>query len=317
VRELSGIASAAWTSSLPLTGETWVDLIATVGDIRPSSQKPSANYRFVGPEYFRTLSMPITRGRSLDERDRNRSVTPAVISARAAATLWPGEDPLGRLFTRADPATHFEVIGVVVDGHPTALDAESPLMVYVPYWYKNEGKSVLVVQTAGDATAVAGQLRRVIRAVDPETAIADISPLQRVVDKALGGRRYQMWLFTAFGAVALLIATVGVYATTAYGVSRRRREMNIRVALGARASQVFALILRQSATPLVAGIAIGCAGALVTGRVVASLLFSVRPGDPLVMASVVALVAAVGVLAASAAARQGLRIDPASALRDE
>jgi len=144
-----------------------------------------------------------------------------------------------------------------------------------------------------------------------------VSPLQRVVDKALASRRYQMWLFTAFGLVALLIATVGVYATTAYGVSRRRREMNIRAALGARASQVTALVMRQSLTPLFAGIAIGWAGALAVGTVVAGLLFNVRATDPGVLATVAALVGAVGVVASATAARQGLRVDPAAALRDE
>ncbi len=316
-RDLPGITSAAWTSALPLTGETWVDLIARIGDIRPSSQKSSANYRFIGPDYFRTLSMPIAKGRAIDERDRNRAVVPAVISARAAQTLWPGEDPLGQQFARGDPSQHFEVVGIVADGHATALEAESPLMVYVPYWFNNEGKSVLMVRTPGEATAVAAELRRVIHAVDPEIAIADVSPLRQVVDKALAGRRYQMWLFTAFGAVALVIATVGVYATTAYGVSRRRREMNIRAALGARASQVIALVLRQSLTPLFAGIAAGCAGALAIGTVVASLLFKVRAADPFVLATVVVLVGAVGVLASATAARQGMRVDPAAALREE
>src|SRR5262249_28238082 len=151
----------------------------------------------------------------------------------------------------------FEVVGVVADGHPTALEAESPLMVYVPYWFNNEGRSVLMVRTRGEAGTLADELSRAIHGVDPEIAIADGSPLQRVVDRAIEGRRYQMWLFAAFGAVALLIATVGVYATTAYGVSRRRREMNIRVALGARVSQVFALVVRQTAMPLAAGIAAG------------------------------------------------------------
>jgi len=315
--DLPGITSAAWTSALPLTGETWVDLIARIGDTRPSSQKSSANYRFIGPDYFRTLSMPIAKGRAIDERDRNRAVVPAVISARAAQTLWPGADPLGQQFARGDPSQHFEVVGMVADGHATALEAESPLMVYVPYWFNNEGRSVLMVRTPGEAAAIAGELRRVIHAVDPEIAIADVSPLRQVVDKALAGRRYQMWLFTAFGAVALLIATVGVYATTAYGVSRRRREMNIRAALGARASQVIGLVLRQSLTPLFAGIAAGCAGALAMGTVVASLLFKVRATNPFVLATVVALVGAVGVLASATAARQGMRVDPAAALRDE
>ena len=316
-RGLAGVTSATWTSALPLTGETWVDVIARKGDARPSSEKPSANYRFVGPEYFRALSMPVMKGRSIEERDRGKALIPAVISARAAETVWPGEDPIGRHFTRGDPTDQFEVVGVVIDGHPTTLEAESPLMIYVPYWHNNEGKSILLVGTSGSATALAGDLRRVIHSVDPEIAIADSSPLHRVVDTALQGRRYQMWLFAAFGAVALLIATVGVYATTAYGVSRRRREMNIRVALGARASQVFALVLRQSATPLLAGIVAGAAGALAVGTVVASLLFKVHASDPLVIASVAALVAVVGVLASATAARQGLRIDPAAALRDD
>ena len=316
-RDLPAVASAAWTSALPLTGETWVDLIASIDDRRPSSQKPSANYRFVGPEYFRTLSMPIAKGRSIEERDRNRAVAPAVISSRAAQTLWPDEDPIGRLFTRGDPDDRFEVVGVVVDGHATTLEAESPLMVYVPYWFNNEGKSVLLVRTRGDAPDVASDLRRAVHAVDPEIAVADVSPLRRIVDHALESRRYQMWLFSAFGASALLIASLGVYGTTAYGVSRRRREMNIRVALGARASQVFALVVRQSTAPVLVGIAIGCGGAVAIGTILASLLFNVRARDPLIIASVAVLVGAIGTLASAAAARGSLRIDPAAALRDQ
>jgi putative ABC transport system permease protein len=316
-RSLAGISTAAWTSALPLTGETWVDSVALVGDTSPPSKHPSANYRFVGPDYFRTLSMPITKGRSIDDRDRTSATTPAVLSARAAQTLWPNEEPIGRQFTRGDPAQVFHVVGVVADGHPTALEAESPLMVYVPYWFNNEGKSVLMVRTPGDPAAIASELGRAIHGVDPEIAIANESPLQRVVDRALEGRRYQMWLFAAFGAVALLIATVGVYATTAYGVSRRRREMNIRVALGARVSQVFALVLRQTAVPIVVGVVAGSLSALALGTVVASLLFKVRASDPIVIASVVAIVGLAGSLASATAARQGLRISPAEALRDD
>jgi putative ABC transport system permease protein len=160
-------------------------------------------------------------------------------------------------------------------------------------------------------------MRRAIKEVDPEIAIADAVPLASVVDKALEGRRYQMWLFVVFGMVAFVIATTGVYATTAYGVSRRRREMNIRVALGARASQVFGLVVRQSATALAAGLAVGCAGAVAIGSLVASLVFEGRARDPLVIAGVVMAVGIAGLTACAAAARQGLRIDPAAALRDD
>ncbi|PYR45273.1 MAG: hypothetical protein DMF95_21150 [Acidobacteria bacterium] len=205
----------------------------------------------------------------------------------------------------------------MADGRATALDTRPPLMVYVPYWFNNEGKSVLVAHIASDPAAAIGEVRRAVREVDPEIAIADAVPLAQMVDKALAGRRYQMWLFVAFGTVALIIATTGVYATTAYGVSRRRREMNIRMALGARASQVFGLVVRQSAAPLGAGLAGGCAGAAAIGTLVASLLFEVRARDPLIIAGVVMLVGAVGLAACATAAKQGLRINPAAALRDE
>jgi putative ABC transport system permease protein len=318
VQTLPGIISAAWTSALPLTGETWVDAVGRVDQLDPSIQRPSANYRFVGPDYFKTMSMSILKGRSIEDRDRTAAVVPAVISARVAGALWPGEqDVVGRQFTRANPNQRYQVVGVVVDGHPTALDSEAPLMVYLPYWANNEGKSALVVKTAGVVAPVVSQLRQAVRQVDPDIAIAETSPLQSLVDRAVEGRRYQMWLFVAFGCIALLIATVGIYATTAYAVSRRRREMNIRVALGARVSQVLALVLRQSTTPVAIGLLAGGAGALALGTVVASLLFEVRARDPLVIAGVLVLVGGVGLVAAAVAARHGLRLNPAAALRDE
>jgi putative ABC transport system permease protein len=319
VQRLPGVTSAAWTSLLPLNGETWVDVMSREGDTRPVSQRPRANYRFIGPDYFRTLSMPILKGRSIAASDRRGATVPVVVSQRAASTIWPGEDAVGRTFLRADPGQEkkFEVVGIVADGRAIALDTQPPLMVYVPYWFNNEGRSVLVARIAGDAPAAIGGMRRAIREVDPEIAIADAMPLVQVVDKALEGRRYQMWLFVVFGMVALVIATTGVYATTAYGVSRRRREMNIRVALGARASQVFGLVVRQSAVALGAGLAGGCAGAVAIGSLVASLVFEGRARDPLVIAGVVIVVGVAGLAACATAAKQGLRIDPAAALRDD
>jgi ABC-type antimicrobial peptide transport system permease subunit len=240
-----------------------------------------------------------------------------VISARAAQTLWPGDNPIGKPFSRGNPTAMFEVVGVVVDGHPTALDTDSPLMVYVPYWFNNEGRSVLVARTSGDAAAAIRDVRAIVRAVDPDVAIGHAAPLRDLVDKAVEGRRYQASLFIAFGIIALLIATTGIYATTTYGVSRRRREMNIRVALGASVSGVFALVLRQTAVPLAAGVVAGFAGALAAGRIVAGLLFQVRPRDPIVVALAILLVGGAGVLATTIATRQSLRINPVEALREE
>ncbi|HEY7501049.1 MAG TPA: FtsX-like permease family protein, partial [Vicinamibacterales bacterium] len=301
---------------LPLTGETFVDVI-----LRPdrpvSPDARSANYRFISPEYFHAVGMPILQGRSIEPEDRTSTVTPAVINSRAARTIWPGESAIGREFTRADASQKLQVVGVVSDGRVTSLESEPPLMVYVPYWFNNEGKSVLIVRAQGDAMTLVPAIRSVVGAVDPDVAVAKVAPLTHLIDAAVESRRYQASLFTVFGAAALLIAIVGVYATTAYGVSRRRRELNIRVALGAQVSQVFSLVLRQSVTPVAAGLAGGFAGALALGGVVTTLLYEVRPRDPFVLAGVLAIVASVAILSAAAATLTGLRIEPAAALRDD
>jgi predicted permease len=317
VRAMPGVLAASWTSALPLTGETWVDAIVRPDRAGTGAGKSSANYRFIGPDYFRAIGMPILQGRGLEESDRSSGSMPAVISSMAARMMWPAEDAVGREFTRGDPAQRFTVVGIVADGHVTALESDPPLMVYVPYWHNNEGKSVLVVRADGGTEALVTAVRGIVREVDPDIAIAKVAPLQSVVDAAVETRRYQSSLFTTFGASALLIAIVGVYATTAYGVSRRRRELNIRVALGARVSQVFGLVLTQSIVPVALGLAAGLAGALAIGGLVASLLFEVRSRDPLVLAIVVAVVALVGVASAATATLGGLQIEPASALRDE
>src|SRR5262249_19221255 len=157
--------------------------------------------------------------------------------------------------------------------------------------------------------------RSAIARIDPEIAIGDARTLEQLVDTSVAGRRYQMQLFVAFGLIALLIATLGVYSVTSYGVSQRRREMNIRVALGARRSQVMSMIVWRAASPVAAGLTAGSVGAVAVGGLVASLLFDVRPRDPLVIATVVAIVGTVGLAACLVAARQGLVIDPAAALR--
>jgi predicted permease len=317
VDQVPAVSAASWTSALPLTGETWVDKIVRRDGPAPSEASSSANFRFVGPQYFRAIGMPLLHGRGFEQTDRKHTAVPAVLSERAAHLFWPNENPIGRHFTRSNPDQQFEIVGIVPDGHVTELDQQSPLMVYLPYWFNNEGKSVLVVRTRGDAAAVLPEIRQLVRGIDPEIAIARTAPLRDVVDAAVEGRRYQASLFTNFGAVALMIALLGVYATTAYGISKRRREMNIRVALGARASQVFALVLRQSTVPVLIGVGVGTAGALAIGDAIASQLFEVKPRDPGVLGGVALLLALAGAISAAVAARGGVRLDPAAALRDE
>src|SRR5206468_455843 len=152
-----------------------------------------------------------------------------------------------------------------------------PLMVYVPYWWNspaaNRTTTSLLIKSAIDPGALMSAVHRVVRDIDSDIADGDARPLSDIVDAALALRRYQVRLFIAFGLVALIIAAVGVYGVTSYGVSRRRREMNIRVALGADSSAVLRLVVYQGAVPIIMGVALGVAGAMAAGNVVASLLF--------------------------------------------
>jgi putative ABC transport system permease protein len=318
IQAIPGVSSASWVSALPLSGENWVDGIQGVGETRALSQVPTANYRFVGPDYFRTMGMPLRRGRAFTASERTGPTLPAIITERTAAVAWPGVDPIGQRFIRGDPKqTPFEVVGIIADGHNTQIDAVSPLMVYVPYWFRSRLTVSLVARGAIDAAALGAEVRRVTKAFDAEIAIARVRPLQQLVDAALAARRHQVTVFLVFGAVGFLIAMIGVYGTTGYGVSRRRREMNIRLALGASPPAVLALVVRHSMIPLAIGVAVGVVAAVAASAVVASLLFEMSARDPRVIAGVAALAGASGILSSYTAARNGLRLDPAAVLRED
>jgi putative ABC transport system permease protein len=318
-RALPGVVTVSTISMRPLSGEGQVNTIAAEGSSGARSAQPTANFRFVAPDFFRTLGIPILRGRAFADRDRAwTDRTPALVSEPAARELWPGQDPLGKRFSRGlagEPA--LEVVGVVADAKLTSLERTPPLMVYVPFWWRSRAATSLLIKSAIDRAAMLGSVRRAVADVDPDIAVGDARPLIDIVDAAIAERRYQTQLFVAFGLVALSIAAIGVYGVTSYGASRRRREMNIRVALGARRAQVVALVARQAMASIGVGILAGVIAAIAAGGVVASLLFEVRARNPLVVAGVSLLVAGVGMAASVTAARRALAIDPAAALHEE
>ena len=173
------------------------------------------------------------------------------------------------------------------------------------------------MKTTSDPLSLAPSIRRAIERIDPEIAIGQSQPLEQAVEAATAGRRYQARLFMMFGVVSLLIAAIGVYAVTAYSLSKRRREMNLRVALGAEVSEVVRLVMQQTSAAIIPGVLAGVAGALAIGGTIASLLYEVQPRDPAVLAAVAITVALVAVAASLLATKNGLSIDPAAALRDE
>jgi hypothetical protein len=258
------------------------------------------------------------RGRAFEDADRGDGrPMPAVVSERTAARLWPDGDALGRHFSRDLPGeAGFEVVGVVADVKLTSLEPTPPLLVYLPYWWRARATTSIVIKSASDPSALMPAVRAAIRGVDPEIAIGDARPLDHLVEASMAPRRYQMQLFTTFGGVALFIATLGVYAVTAYGISERRREMHIRAALGARTRQLLGRAMREPLVPIAAGLGAGAGVAIATGGIVAGLLFDVTPRDPVILATAIVTVWSIGLLASFVAARQVLRIDPADALRE-
>jgi putative ABC transport system permease protein len=316
---LPGVTSVSTTSLLPMRGEGQVNFVVPAGRVLSGAERPSANYRFVDPNYFATLDLPLQRGRSFARADRDgRRLTPVVVSASLVRRLWPGDNPLGREFSRGvDGEPGFEIVGVAVDAQTTSADTPPPDMVYLPYWWQPRLSASLLVQTAQAPDGVVAMVRRAVADVDPQIAIGRVERLDDIVASATAGRWYQVRLFVAFGACAAAIATLGVYSVAAFAIARRRREMNLRIALGAPPSAIFGLLFRDTGAGVAAGIAAGLLGALLLGNAVAGVLYAVSPRDPLVLVTVAAGIAVSALATIVVAWRRELCVDPAAALRAE
>jgi len=306
-----GVLSAAIVTALPLQGETWVDSVSVPGDTRSDWQKPTVNVRFISPDYFRTMGIPLRSGRPFHDDDRRNVV---VVSEAVARLLWPGQDAVGRQLVDGNQPR--EVIGVAGDVRADA-DKLPVATLYRPYWDWAPSRAILVARSAGDPYAIAGAMRAAVSAVDPDVPLAEIRTMQEVFDQSVAQRRFQMRLAAAFAVTALLLATMGIYGVVSYSVARRSNEMGIRMALGAQAFQLYRMVLRQAMAPVVLGLAAGLAGALAAGRVLASLLYQVSPRDPQLLAAAALLLATVGLAASFLPARRAARLDPLNALREE
>jgi predicted permease len=308
-----GVASAAVVTALPLEGETWVDFVAVAGSDKPSFTRPSVNVRFVSADYFSTMGIPLTSGRTFAGTDRGRRV--AVISDKVARMLWPGQNPVGRKFER-NPKDEFEVIGVVGD---VRADADRPpvAMVYRPYWESAPRSVKVVARAIGDPRSIAGAIRSAIRGMDGDVPIPRMRTMAEVLDESVATRRFQMLLAELFAGIALLVAALGTYGVVSYSVARRRNEMGIRMALGAQPATLAGLVIRQGMFPVLLGLAGGLAVSLAGGRVLGSLLYEVSASDPVTMGGAVCLLALVGAAACLVPARRATRVDPLSVLRYE
>jgi putative ABC transport system permease protein len=308
-----GIASAAICTALPLTGETWVDAAWAPGDTRPQVERPIANVRFVSADYLGTMGIPLLSGRTFTDADRKRKV--AILSERMARQIWPGLDAVGRQFTRGDNSL-YEVIGVA--GDVRADPHKAPVaMIYRPYWDWAPRQVTLAVRAAGDPRSAAGTVRAAIRSVDPDLPVPQMRTMQEILEQSVEVRRFQMLLAAAFGGTALLLAALGIYGVVSCSVAHRTNEMGVRLALGARPWDLHRMVVIQAMLPVGLGLVIGIAVALAGGKLISTMLYEVRAGEPWVLASVAALLLFVSLAACWAPARRAATQDPLEALRYE
>jgi putative ABC transport system permease protein len=270
----------------------------------------------VSPGYFESLGIPIRRGRAFTSQDTSKSPLVAVVDESFARRHFPGEDPIGRGLSLGNGTEgFFEIVGVVGDVRYGGLDAGQDPTIYVPYAQDVFSTMWIVARTEGEPSAIASDVRSLLKNLDRNIPAFAMSPLTTVVSDSLGQRRFSMLLLGLFATIALLLAAVGLYGVIGYSVSQRTQEIGVRLAVGASRGRVLGMIIGQGLRLVGAGTVIGLAGALILARLVSTLLFEVTPFDPPSYAGTVLTLISVAILACWFPARRALRVDPIAALR--
>jgi putative ABC transport system permease protein len=323
VRAMPGVRSVGAVGDLPIAdgNSIWSILIdgspmLSVGDA------PSAMPQQVTPGYFRTMGIPVLRGREFTETDRGDAPPVALINETAAKRLWPDKNPIGGTIKMLNPSSPWAtVIGVVKDVRSAGYQAEVPSTMYFPH--AQAGKSAyytppdmnLVVKTDGAPLMLAGPVRDVVRRLSARTAVSKVQTMDAVVEASVAGRRFSTQLLGGFAVVALVLAAIGIYGVIAYDVSQRTYEIGLRMALGAKGAQVAGMMVSRGVRMVALGLIIGVAGSLAVTGVLQSLLVNVSRLDPVTIVGVVVVLGVVAAAAAYLPARRASAIDPMIALR--
>jgi predicted permease len=319
IRALPGVVSVGATTRLPLAGGGSTQPFVIEGrPVQAVAEQPTARTRYVSPDYFRTMGIPLREGRFFNDQDRENSAPVIIISDSMARRFWPGENPIGKRLT---PSFHLqqgprEVVGVVGDVK-TGLDSDASATMYMSYEQAPQSYMTIVARTASDPQKFIQTISKAIYAVDKEQALWDVRTMEQVLKTSVAGRRFNMTLLIVFAALALVLAAVGVYGVMNYSVTLRRRELGIRIALGARAVDILRLVIGQGLTLTLIGVGVGLIGAYILTHLMASLLYGVTATDLLTFFSVSCVLMAVGLLASYVPARRATKVDPMIALRSE
>ena len=328
VRTLPGVESAGVADNVPLDNGGSHQPIQIEGQpVVPMAEQPEVDVRVISPGYMRSMRTPIVRGRDFDDQDIAGRPAAVLVSQSMANQFWPGEDAIGKRLTMTFwPGLVREVVGVVGDVKLDSLDQARPsTTLYAPLGQLTEPPELdfhsfpmmLVVRSTTSPASMVSAVTNAVHDVDRNMPVRDIRTMDDLISTSLSQPRLNMFLLGIFSAMAVLLAGIGIYSVLSYSVRQRVPEIGIRLALGARLSDVLRLVVLEGMKPALIGVAIGIGGALALGRVVASLIFQVKPSDPLTFAGVVALLAMIALLACIIPAYRASRVDPVVALRNE
>lgn len=316
---IPGVASAALVTCSPLVSEGGSSWFIREGRPAAHPEELIANNRLVSENYFSTLRIPVRAGRMFSARDGADAPLVAVINESMARRFWPGESPVGKRFQFYDKPW-IQIVGVVGDVHQTGLDIDPVPEIYRPYSQDSQdwlAPRAVLVRTAGEPLAFASAVRRELRALDREAPIYGLDSMDALLEKSFALRKFQMFLVGAFGCVALVLASIGIYGIVAFASAQRRHEIGIRIALGASATDVLLMMLRKALSPVLAGLVIGIALALPLSRFLSSQLYHVEATDGFTFSSVSLLMIVIAGCAAYFPCRRASRTDPMLALRNE
>jgi putative ABC transport system permease protein len=320
IEALPGVEAATNVVTVPLEGNVGMGFVTEENPNPRPGEMPDTNYQVIGPHYFRTLRIPILRGREFTSRDRQGSPGVAIVNEALARLYFPHGDAVGkRLKVGREKGPWLQVVGVAASIRHRSIELEPAPELFVPYaqypWLTRPRH--LLVRTSSDPAPFGAAITAEVRSVDKDQPVSDIRAMDTVVGRSMARTRFSMSLLAAFGALALVLAGVGIYGVVAWSVTQRTREIGIRMALGAGRSQVLWLVLARGACLAGVGVAIGIFGALAAARMLAGLVYGITITDPLTFASISLVLSVVGLAASYFPARRATKVDPMIALRYE
>ena len=315
ISALPSVERAAMSSQVPLGGFNPPLFVEIEGTNGVAGARPVVHDFQVSPGYFETIGTRVVRGRRFADTDRANAEPVAIVSETAARTFWADQDPIGKRLRFSPDTPWMTVIGVAGDVLNRRLTERPQPILYRPIAQSSELSMALLLRTRGDGQGLAEAIGREVRAVDASLPVYSIRTMNDLIDAGVSQRRFLMRVLAVFGALATALALLGIYGVMAYSVAQRTREIGIRMAIGARRSDISRMVVRRGLRLTATGLLTGVAASLALTQLLRSQLFNVRPSDPLTIASVVLLMAVVAAAAAYLPARRAARVDPVAALR--